>query len=123
MSFFDRMTQKADELDRTPNEREALLKAIREENANMGKEEGRGARILTTSIALTVIVWAVVFLFAFVKGADWIGPTVIMLATVTGMYWGMYRETRERTHLIYTLVALVAMIFMLVTFIGVAFVK
>lgn len=123
MSFFDRMLQKADEFESSPNERETLLKAIREENANLGKEEGRGARVLTAVVALTVIVWAGLFLFAFVKGADFLAPTAVVLAMVTGMYLGMYRETHDRHYMVYLILSVVALLAVIVTFVGVTLVS
>ena len=123
MSLKDRMTQEPDVLSKSENERLSLLQEIRKENANMGREEGRGARVLTTAIALVIIVWAALFLYGFATGNDFWAPTAVMLAMLVGMYWGMYRETRERQQLIFALVALVALIVCVVIFVGATMVK
>ena len=113
MSFLDRLEQRAEKLEKSENERETILKEIRKENANLGKEEGRGARIVTTMVALTVIVWAVLFLFDFVNGINFSGLTALMCAMLVGLYWGNFRESRDRSSAIYMLISLVAMLIML----------
>lgn len=114
MSFLDKMEQKADALQKSENERETILKEIRKENANLGKEEGRGARIVTTTVALTVIVWSILFLFDFVNGINFTGMTALLCAMLVGLYWGNYRESRDRTSVIYALIALVALLLLVV---------
>lgn len=114
MSFLDKMEQKASKLEKSENERATILQEIRKENANLGKEEGRGARIVTTMVALTVIVWAILFLFDFVNGINFTGTTALMCTVLVGLYWGNYRESRDRTSVIYLIVALVALLILLV---------
>ncbi len=114
MSFLDKMEQKADKLEKSANERTTILQEIRKENANLGREEGRGARIVTTMVALTVIVWAILFLFDFVNGVNFTGTTALMCTVLVGLYWGNYRESHDRTSAIYLVIALVALVILLV---------
>ena len=123
MSWLDKMEEKADKLEKSENERVTILQEIRKENANLGREEGRGARIVTTVVGVTVIVWAVTFLFDLVNGLGWTGPTVVLCAMLVGLYWGSFRESRERRDAVSAIVSLVALLIVLVIHVALVFVK
>ena len=118
MSWLDKMEQKADKWEKSENERVTLLQEIRKENANLGREEGKAARILTTLIGVTVICWGVLFIFDLVTGKGWTGVTAMLCAMLAGLYWGAWREDRDRRNMISAIISVVALVIVLVIHVG-----
>ena len=96
-------------------ERKSELKKVREELSNMDREEGARKRPAVTMIAVVMVVWMVLCLINLGMGlGHFAGITALMLAAFTGLCWGTFRESHDRSIATYTVVSAIAAVLLIV---------